>query len=41
MGVPGTIGIRASVGPETTEDDVDALVGTLDELIGSLRRAAG
>ena len=40
MGVPDTIGIRASVGPETTEDDVEALIGALSELVGSLRRAA-
>ena len=40
MGVPDTIGIRASVGPETTDDDVEALVGSLGELVDSLRRAA-
>jgi cysteine desulfurase len=40
MGVPDTIGLRAGVGPDTTEDDVEALVTELAELVSSLRRAA-
>jgi cysteine desulfurase len=40
MGVPDTIAIRAGVGPDTTEDDVEALVTELAELVSSLRRAA-
>ena len=40
MGAPDTIGIRAGVGPDTTEDDVEALVTELAELVSSLRRAA-
>jgi cysteine desulfurase len=40
MGFPDTIGIRAGVGPDTTDEDVEALVTELAELVSSLRRAA-
>ena len=38
MGLPGTVGFRASIGPETSEDDVDALLGALAELVPALSR---
>jgi cysteine desulfurase len=38
MDVPDTVGIRASVGPGTTEDDVDALTSALAELVDALSR---
>src|SRR5207248_3387359 len=40
MGVPGTVGFRAGVGPETADEDVDALVDGLAELVAAFRRAA-
>jgi cysteine desulfurase len=38
MGAPDTVAFRASVGPGTREQDVDALVGALAELVGALNR---
>ena len=38
MGSPGTVGIRASVGPGTTQEDVDALVDAIAELVDALSR---
>lgn len=37
MGSPGTTSFRVGVGPATSEDDVDALVATLAELVRGLR----
>ena len=36
MGVPDTVGIRASVGPGIGDEDVDALVTAVAELIERL-----
>jgi cysteine desulfurase len=38
MGAADTVGIRASVGPGISEDDVDALTDALAELVESLSR---
>ena len=38
MGSPDTVGIRASVGPGTTEGDVDALTSAWAELVDKLSR---
>ena len=36
MGIPDTVAIRASVGPDTTTEDVDALADALAELVKTL-----
>ena len=38
MGAPDTVAIRASVGPENSEEDVEALVQTIAELVDALSR---
>jgi cysteine sulfinate desulfinase/cysteine desulfurase-like protein len=37
MGHPGTTSFRIGVGPETTDADVDRLLGTLPSLVGELQ----
>ncbi|MFN2543288.1 MAG: cysteine desulfurase family protein [Actinomycetota bacterium] len=40
MGLPGRVAFRASVGPGTKEEDVDALLDALSDLVAALRRMA-
>jgi cysteine desulfurase len=38
IGLPGAGGFRVSLGPSTTEDDVDRFLATLPGLVDQLRR---
>ena len=38
MGVPGRASFRASVGRDTTEDDIERFLATLPALVDELRR---
>jgi cysteine desulfurase len=40
LGYPATTSFRVGIGPTTTEEDLDRFVGTLGELVESLRRVA-
>jgi cysteine desulfurase len=38
IGLPATSGFRVSLGPQTTEDDVERFLSTLPEVVGQLRQ---